>query len=234
VHALHGFRYQLLQTLGAWLNLRQEEELWLEVSEDYAIMSADGANAVQVKASRASSGPTRYSLRSVDVREAISRFWSRALVSSGARLTFIANGGVAVEREYKFPGEVGGLTYWSLAARSADTAPLRTALKELFKGTQLGLWLSSSPSDNDFRQKLLRRVTWALDAADDGELHGQLHDQVSTLYLGRGLPLSAVDIGLRALRDRIFEIACYSDPARRLLTVHDRHIVSIRRRPRPM
>ena len=221
MHALHGFRYQLLQSLAAWLNLRPDEALWLEVSEDYAVLSAAGDNAVQVKASRAASGPTRYSLQSADVRAALSRFWSRASASPGARLTFVANGGVAIERDYRFPGGVGGLAYWGSSARGADTAPLRAALSALFKDELLGEWLRGSPSDEELREKLLRRVAWALDAADVNELNAQLHDQVGAVYIKRGLPVSAVRTGLRALSDHIFEVACQTDAAARRLTVLD-------------
>lgn len=220
---MHGFRYQLLQSLGAWLNLRPGEELWLEVSEDYAVISAAGGdNAVQVKASRATGGPTRYSLQSADVRGALSRFWSRASASPGARLTFVANGSVAVERHWAFPGGVGGLAYWGLATRGADTAPLRAALSALFEGELLGQWLAGTPSDEEFRERLLRRVTWALDAADINELTDQLRDQVGAVYLERALPVSAVNTGLRALSDYIFDVACRTDPGERRLTVLDR------------
>lgn len=223
VHALHGFRYQLLQSLGAWLNLRPNEELWLEVSEDFAVVSASSDEAVQVKASRAATRPARYSLQSQDVRAALSRFWARASNSPGARLTFLANGGVAVERDFAFPGGIGGLAYWGQAARGASIAPLRTALSALHQGEPLGHWLAGSPSDDEVREKLLRRVTWALEAADVNELKAQLREQVGGIYVERSLPVSALGAGLGALSDHIFDVACRSDPADRRLTVLDRH-----------
>ena len=155
-HVLHGFRYQLLQSLGAWLNLRQEEELWLEVSEDFSVISETQENAVQVKASRAAAGAPRYSLQSSDVRAALGRFWERVENSPGARLTFVANGGVAVERDYSFPNGASGLIYWGEAARSADTAPIRRAISALFDGEPLGAWLASEPSDEALRAAGLR------------------------------------------------------------------------------
>ena len=48
-HVLAGFRYQLLQSLAAWLALRDSEQLWLEVSEDFSIQSTNTATDVQVK-----------------------------------------------------------------------------------------------------------------------------------------------------------------------------------------
>ncbi len=222
-HALHGFRYQLLQTLGAWLNLRPNEELWIEVSEDYAVCSAHQYNAVQVKGSRAASGPTPYSLQSSDVRAALRRFWTRAESSSRERLTFLANGGVAVERDHPFPRGGGGLDYWTAAARGADTAPLRAALLALFDGEPLGVWLAQQPSDDELRARLLRRVTWALCAASTDDLSAQLLDQIGAVYIERGLPVTAASAGWHALCDQVFEVACRSDPATRRLTSVDLH-----------
>jgi len=41
-HVIAGFRYQLLQSVWALLNLRENERLLLEVSEDFTIESATG------------------------------------------------------------------------------------------------------------------------------------------------------------------------------------------------
>ncbi|MGD9815185.1 MAG: hypothetical protein AB7Q23_08255 [Hyphomonadaceae bacterium] len=205
------------------MNLRPNEELWLEVSEDYAIRTAELEDAVQVKGSRAAKGATSYSLQSKDIRDALRRLWARASAFPGARLTFVANGGVAVERDYTFPGGAGGLSYWGDAGRGADTAPIRVALSALFKDETLGAWLASNPSDDDLRDKLLRRVTWALNASDTNELTSQLCDQVGAVYSERGLPVTAAPAGLRALSDYIFEIACRADPKERRLTVLERH-----------
>lgn len=162
-------------------------------------------------------------MQSADIRAALSRFWARAAANPGARLTFVANGGVAVERDHPFPGGVGGLAYWGAAARGADTTPLRAALSALFRGEPLGAWLASTPSDDELREKLLRRATWALDEGDINELDAQLRDQVGAVYIERSLPVSAVRSGLRALSDQVFEVACRADPGARRLTVLDRH-----------
>ena len=221
--ALHGFRYQLLQSLSAWLNLRADEELWLEVSEDYSIVSGTQEHAVQVKTSRAAAGATRRSLQSKDVRAALGRFWARQESSPGARLTFMANGGAAVERDYTFPNNVSGLVYWEAAARGADCTPIRQVVSELFNGEPLGTWLASDPSDQVLRERLLRRVEWALSAANANDLNTQLCDQLAIGYQAMGLPLWASSQGVQALLSQVFEVASQPDPARRKLTIHDRH-----------
>ncbi len=73
-HVLRAFRYQLLQSVQAWLDLRGNEELLLEVSEDFSIVSEERSEDVQVKHSATSAGPKPVSLRSTGVREALIRY----------------------------------------------------------------------------------------------------------------------------------------------------------------
>lgn len=220
-----GFRYQLLQSLAAWLELDADEHLWLEVSEDFSIQSDNTATDVQVKSSRAVSGPTSYSLQSADVKAALRRFWERANKDSDVkcRLTFIANGGASRERDHAFPDDFPGLLYWQRAASDGDTAPIRMALSALFRDEELGTWVAGDPSDVELRQNLLRRVRWALNAASSDRLVDQLRDQVGALFLAKNLPAIAANGAYRALLDRVFETACKARPEERRLTRIDLH-----------
>ena len=49
VDALNGYVYQIYQSALAWIELEPEEFLFLEVAEDYAVVTVDALNAVQVK-----------------------------------------------------------------------------------------------------------------------------------------------------------------------------------------
>lgn len=217
----------MLQSLAAWLELRADEQLWLEVSEDFSVQSADIATSVQVKSSRAASGPRSYSLQSSEVQAALRRLWERANENREVEchLTFIANGRASRERDHVFPGNMPGLLYWQRAASDGDTAPIRSALSMLFRDEALGAWVASEPSDADLREKLLRRVRWALEATPSDGLTDQLRDQVGALYLAKNLPAIAADAAFSALLDRVFETACRADPAKRGLTRIDLHRV---------
>jgi hypothetical protein len=122
-HVIAGFRYQLLQSVSALIALRDNEELLLEVSEDFTIVAQDGATDVQVKNSQAAKGPRPFSLQSPEVASVLQRYWE---ASNGGvlkrRLIFLARGGAAVERDYSFPGELPGLAYWRAAALGAHFA----------------------------------------------------------------------------------------------------------------
>jgi hypothetical protein len=166
-HVIAGFRYQLLQSVRALLNLRDDEQLFLEVSEDFSIVSAASSTDVQVKHSQAASGPPGYSLQSADIEAVLARFWS-AQKGKERRIVFIARGGAVREKDFEFPEKLPGLLYWRAAAIDAATAPVRNALSAIFADKPLGAWIASGPTDQELRTHLLRRVEWQLeDVATD-------------------------------------------------------------------
>jgi hypothetical protein len=177
---LPAFRYQLAQSLATWLDLGDDEELWLACSEDFTRTSDEIMTDVQVKSSTAVRPPT-HSLQSLDVQAALLRFCDRAESSSDRRLqlVFLAHGAAAAERSMSFPDGQAGLVYWQAAARDADTGPIRSALSGVFANTPIGNWLEGEPTDEELRERLLRRVTWALNAPTAEALDDYVLDRVT-------------------------------------------------------
>src|SRR5438034_11199973 len=68
---LRGYAFQLYGSVLAWLELREGEDLFLEVAEDYAVVAHDALNAVQAKETRASGAVT---LNTPGVIDAINSF----------------------------------------------------------------------------------------------------------------------------------------------------------------
>ena len=56
VDSLKGYIYQIYQSIAAWLNLKENEILFIEVAEDYAILYRDSLTTTQVKNTRGSAG----------------------------------------------------------------------------------------------------------------------------------------------------------------------------------
>jgi hypothetical protein len=224
-YVLRGYRYQLLLSLDAWLGLRSDEILLLETEEDFSVESATAAVDTQVKSSAAAGGPKPHSLRSKDVRAALSRFWTRSDQGRDLRpqLAFIAQGGVAREQGLVFPDNVPGIDYWRAAVLGADTAPIRAALASVFDGEPIGEWVNRKPSDEELRARLLSRVRWMPDALDEGPLIDLIRDGVAELYLEKGLWVTFADEAVYSLLDRVFEAATQPDAADRRLTAVDLH-----------
>jgi hypothetical protein len=117
--SLRGYRYQLLQSLDAWIGLQQSEVLWLETEEDFGVTSAEATVDAQVKSSAAATGPKPHSLHSKGIRAALNRYWARSGQGRDPRpyLAFIAKGGTAREQGLTFPDNVTGIDYWKSARR---------------------------------------------------------------------------------------------------------------------
>ncbi|MEC8039437.1 MAG: dsDNA nuclease domain-containing protein, partial [Pseudomonadota bacterium] len=49
IDSLRGYVYQVYQSALAWTELKEDEFLFLEVAEDYAVAAKDALQAVQVK-----------------------------------------------------------------------------------------------------------------------------------------------------------------------------------------
>jgi hypothetical protein len=224
-HILAAFRYQLLHSLDAWVNLRQGEVLWLEIEEDYSVARPAGTTDVQVKRSAAAAGPTPRSFHSEDVRDVLDRFWTRSSegLDDRSRLVFIANSGAAQERDLTFPGNVPGLVYWGRAAQASDTSSIRAALSAIFAGHPIGDWIDTQPSDGELRARLLRRVEWVLNSDDVAPLMDLIRDEIAAIYLTKGLLAILADEAVRSLLDRVFETASQRDPRDRHLTAVDLH-----------
>jgi hypothetical protein len=218
-HVIAGFRYQLLQSVWALLNLRENERLLLEVSEDFTIESATGVTDAQVKNSQAVAGAPGYSLQSSDIRAVLTRFWDASASSQVDRqLLFIARGGAVIERGFVLPGNVSGLRYWTAAALDADTEPLRGVLGAIFADGPLGSWLASKPTDDELRSRLLRRVIWQLENIPADALAEQIRDKVMAVYASRNLPVSAARQAVRGLTDFATEVASRPKAQDRILS----------------
>jgi hypothetical protein len=71
VAALRGYAFQLYGSVLAWLELKDGEDLFLEVAEDYAVVAQDALKAVQAKETLASGAVT---LNTAGIKEAINSF----------------------------------------------------------------------------------------------------------------------------------------------------------------
>ncbi|MDY6946994.1 MAG: hypothetical protein SXG53_14860 [Pseudomonadota bacterium] len=227
-HVLRAFRYQLLQSIVAWLDLHDDEVLWIEVAEDYSVESQAGSHSVQVKHSDATDGPRPISLRTKEVRDTLLRFWDEASLPSAPphRLTFLARSGAARERNSPLSAGTTGIECWSKVAMGEDvanSASLRSLLTDIFRDTSLGAWLTTKPSEDEFRQRLLARVQFSLNSKDDAALEAILLDRLGALYLSKRHYASAADTGLALLLSHVFRTGSLPHPEARRLTRVDLH-----------
>ena len=107
---LRGYRYQILHSVDAWLDLEGTEILCLECAEDFDKISGDTATAVQVKDTR-----HKITLRSQDVNDAINHYWELRTSNPdrSVRFRFLTRSEIGVEQGAPFGKNRPGLQAWS-------------------------------------------------------------------------------------------------------------------------
>jgi hypothetical protein len=129
IASLRGYAYQLIASGVAWLKLADDEELYLEVAQDYATAARAALDAVQVKDTQ-----SNVTINSAGIRQAIDDFVDLAARNPGRRVTLRFLSTSEIGKEQKVEDRVGAeptLKYWAPAAEGAGVPPLRTILTKL-------------------------------------------------------------------------------------------------------
>lgn len=107
--ALRGYVYQVWQALHAWLELQDDQVLYLEGAEDFDVIDEDSGMPVQVKDTFGN-----ITLRTQSVTDAISHFWQLRNMhrDKAIEFHFITRSSVGVEQGTPFGRGKGGLALW--------------------------------------------------------------------------------------------------------------------------
>jgi hypothetical protein len=157
VASLRGYAYQLYAAALAWLDLRDGQELYLEVAKDYAVVAENALNAVEVKDIQA-----RVTINLEDVRDTLDAFID--LVERNPQrevsLQFLSTSEIGRERstDHRIESE-GALHYWRRAAAGADVLPLREVLSQLELTPRVRAYIDTR-DDIGLRRDFLRRIHW--------------------------------------------------------------------------
>ena len=117
-NSLRGYRYQILHSVNAWLDLADDEILYLEGAEDFDKVSDDTITTVQVKDTR-----HKITLRSQEVNDAINNYWQLQTNdrNRSVKFRFLTRSEIGVEQEYPFGTDNPGLQVWSLCSGDEES-----------------------------------------------------------------------------------------------------------------
>ncbi|PTV64338.1 MULTISPECIES: hypothetical protein [Pseudomonas] len=168
--SIRGYVYQLHASAAAWLELRADDDLYLEVAEDFTELLRepgrmdDVLRATQVKDTRESGAVT---LNSPDVLAAIESLHRLRACNPGreVRFVFLTTSRIGQERKDALPSGVAGLTAWEAAASGGDVGELRTALLQRTLSEALRTFVSNSLAEQ-LRVELLSPMVFACGALD--------------------------------------------------------------------
>lgn len=130
VSALRGYTYQILQSVLAWLGLRDGETLFLEGAEDFDRIEGTAAEATQV---RDTTGSGTVTMRTASVVEAISHFWEHRLRNRDRKVSFryLTTSSVGIEQGAPFGVGIGGIDIWRKAQQTDDLVERTRCVREL-------------------------------------------------------------------------------------------------------
>jgi len=167
IDSLRGYRYQLEQSLSAWLRLPEHGVLFLEVAEDFTEKTGESLDekitATQVKDTKKSG---RLTLNSKDVKEAIANYWSLQAENPNqlVEMVFLSTSEIGAERKAKLSNGSKGLEYWKQVSKHGDVSAVKEALINRFpKKHSLGSFLRTA-SDDKIRSRLIQRIHWVCGA----------------------------------------------------------------------
>ena len=199
VASIRGYVHQIHQSAAAWINLKGNDLLHLEVAEDFSqILHEPGKLddvllATQVKDTRESGA---VNLNSPDVLDAIKALFRLQTSNPGreVRLTFLTTSEIGKEHKQPLPSGAPGLDVWRAAAADGDVKEIRGALLERIEEGDLKNFIVHS-SEETLRKRILAPVTFLCGASNWQVIEARNRNDLIAL---RHQVLSTADMAYRA------------------------------------
>ena len=155
--SLRGYLYQILHSVHAWLNLADDEILYLEGAEDFDRISPETATVVQVKDTQ-----HNITLRSQEVIDAINHYWELQdnHRDMSVKFRFLTRSQIGVERGNPFGEGQAGLHVWKRCSGDETTI---TKISEFLQA----------------EERISKKVTDFLKQTESQEIYEQLIEPIA-------------------------------------------------------
>ena len=212
--SIEGYRYQILHSVNAWLDLADNDILYLEVAEDFDIESDGTFTATQVKHTQ-----DNITLRSQQVIDGINNYWELRTNNPDRRVKFrlLTKSKIVKEQGNPLETDKPGLEVWSRC--SGDEA----AIKKISNFLQTDRKISKEVNDflkasspQEIYEQLIEPITWDTDCKPSSFVEQSIREKL--VYHGdrHGIsPSKAKDI-VEPLITEIWKVA--GQPKNRELT----------------
>ena len=183
IASLGGYVYQIYQSAIAWTELKDDEFLYLEVAEDYAVVASNALQAVQVKKTA-----KPVTINSNDIVALIDSFVELQENNSGIKvyLRYLTTSGIGKEKSNDHRiGDKPTLISWRNLAKTGDLSDLRRILRSSKISAKSKTFIDNL-CDFAFRENFLKRIHFDCDSSDLEILSRQLKNRISKLLIERG------------------------------------------------
>ena len=159
-----GFLYQIWHSVNAWLDLADDEILYLEGAEDFDTISDDTATATQVKDTQ-----RNITLRSQEVNDAINHYWELRNNNPDRRVKFrfLTRSKIGVEQDNPFGKGEAGLQVWRRCSHNtaAITKLSQFLLSEGKISDEVKGFLKQADPQKIYKQ-LIEPIAWETESKD--------------------------------------------------------------------
>ena len=173
---LRGYLYQIWHSVDSWLDLADDEVLYLEGAEDFDRVSGDTATAVQVKNTR-----RPITLRSPEVIDAINYYWELRTNNPGRKVKFrfLTRSQIGVEQGSPFGKNQPGLDVWS---RCSDNEAAITKISEFLQtegkiSEEVADFLKQAKPQQIYEQ-LIEPIAWDTESKPASFVEKSISDQL--------------------------------------------------------
>ena len=183
INSLRGYVYQMYQSALAWTELEDDEFLYLEVAEDFAIVAKEALKAVQVKGTA-----KRVTINSEDIIATIDGFVKLQEKNPSLKVTIrhLTTSTIGKEKKLKHRvGKVPALLAWRNLAKAGDLSDLRRVLDKSQLSAKSKDFVKNL-DDKDLRERFLKRIHYDCGAPESHFLAKQINSRISKLLLDRG------------------------------------------------
>ena len=174
--SMEGYRYQILHSVNAWLDLADNDILYLEIAEDFDIESDGTLTATQVKHTQ-----DNITLRSQQVIDGINNYWELRTNNPDRRVKFrlLTKSEIGKEQGSPLGIDTPGLEVWSRC--SGDEA----AIKKISNFLQTDGKISAEVNDflkmtspQEVYEQLIEPITWDTDGKDIDSIEQEIREKL--------------------------------------------------------
>ncbi len=174
--SIEGYRYQILHSVNAWLDLADNDILYLEVVEDFDIELDGTFTATQVKHTQ-----NNITLRSQQVIDAVNNYWELRTNNPDRRVKFrlLTKSKIGKEQDDLFEKGKRGLEVWNRC--SGDEAAIEKISNFLLTDGKISEAVNdflkvSSPQE--IYEKLIEPITWDTEGKDIDSIEQEINEKL--------------------------------------------------------
>ena len=212
--SIEGYRYQILHSVNAWLDLADNDILYLEVAEDFDIESDGTFTATQVKHTQ-----DNITLRSQQVIDGINNYWELRTNNPDRRVKFrlLTKSKIVKEQGNPLETDKPGLEVWSRC--SGDEAAIQKILDCLQTDGKISKEVNdflTKSSPQEIYEQLIEPITWETDSKPVSFVDQSINEKLVHHGDRHGISPSAAKKVFYPLIDEAWKVA--GQPENRKLT----------------